>query len=231
VAANVDPESMIGCDDTTCAALAARGYPADSLIRLTWRDGDIRRSEVALVTGAVRARFGAGLADRLSPQRLAVFGTGPSAVEVAPVVLASRQAHAEALAADLDSRRAAGRKLITNPRLTVTAEARRLLAAGRVDSRVLILLEPLLAKHRIQVSALRGSPEETALGVPLRIVDIGRIDGRRVDPASFRARDVAGVARDQRPPYGPATVTFPRPRPVLRIAFPAPAPLGLMSPR
>jgi hypothetical protein len=229
VARNVGRDNLVACDAATCTSLAARGFPASSLIRLGSDEGDLRRGDLVVVTGAVRAEFDQDLTDLLSPARLAVFGTGADTVEVTRVVTAGPEAHRRALAADRDDRQAAGRRLVTNPRLTAGAGVRRLLNAGRVDGRVLTVLAPLLSRHRLQVAAFRSTAEEAAAGVPLRVVEINRIDGMRIDQDAPGTRDVVTFVAAQRPPFGPGRVDFPRGAPVLRVTYPAPDPLGLLD--
>ncbi|HEV3400725.1 MAG TPA: lytic transglycosylase domain-containing protein, partial [Acidimicrobiales bacterium] len=97
----------------------------------------------------------------------------------------------EAAAADVE-------KLLANPNLTLTANARADLANGLVDQRLVNMLASMAANHRISVSVLKTGHSEFVAGTDRvsnhfhgRGVDITAVDGAAVTASNDRALDLA----------------------------------------
>lgn len=85
--------------------------------------------------------------------------------------------------------------LLTNPGLTLSANARADLSAGIVDARIVALLTLLLDKHKLAVSVFKTGHSEYVAGTDRvsnhyygRAVDIYQVDGQPVTPTSTTAR-------------------------------------------
>ena len=229
VAQQISQDAIVACDPDMCPALLAQEIAPGNLLEL--RDGaaDPLGSDVFVATAAVRSQFGARLASVYAPAVLASFGSGRLRIDVRAVAPDGAAAYRAELAADLAARRKAGRQLLGNPHLRVSAAARRELQAGQVDSRLLTTLAALAAQEPVQVSGFEDSGPGASAGVPLRSAVI-TVAGR-ADPAALA--DMLTFVRAQRPPYLPARsliepgTTGPS---VLSIQFAAPSPLGLLQP-
>jgi hypothetical protein len=177
----------------------------------------------------VRNQFGGRLASVYAPGILASFGAGRLRIDVRAVAPDGAAAYRDALASDQVARRDAGRQLLGNWRLRVSASAQAELRAGQVDSRLLTTLAALAATGPVQVTAFGDSGPGAGYGMPLRSAEI---------TAPFhsdlaRLRQMITFLRAQRPPYLPARALIAPGAggsPVLSIEFAAPSPAGLLQP-
>jgi hypothetical protein len=112
------------------------------------------------------------LAARYAPGVLAGFGAGPERIEVRAVAAGGAHTYRAGLASDLAGRRAAGHQLLRNPSVGAAATARAELAAGRVDSRLLITLATMAAAEPVRVLSFGDSGPAAGPGVPLRAAEI-----------------------------------------------------------
>jgi hypothetical protein len=230
VANQVAADAIVACDPAMCAVLQGRGIPASRLLVLASGNADPLGSDVLMATAAVRSQFGSRLADVYAPVVLSSFGRGSAQITVQAVAPDGAVAYLAALRADMLARATAGQQLARNPRLAASAAARRQLAAGEVDSRLLTTLATLAALHPIEVTSFGGSGAHASAGVPQRSADISGLAGTRgaASLSSLRAFLLA-----QRAPYLPAemnTVRLATGQAVLHVEFTAPSPLGLLGP-
>jgi len=226
---NVADGTIVACDPAACADLESSGYLATALVPL--RDNaDIRQAELVLVTSAVRARLGATLDQLAAPTPLAVFGTSDAPVEVREISLDGPDGYQKRWAADRADRLSAGRALARARGLHLTGTARWNLLRGNVDTRILTTLTPLLAAHDIWISRFVASGPEGSRGV-LRIVEIDHIDGRKIRDGAGRTAVAVGYFRTQQAPFLPSAVEVSPDAQglVLRVTYPVPSPLGLLS--
>ena len=147
-------------------------------------------SDLIVSTAAVRSQFGARLASVYAPAVLASFGTGSAQTAIRVVAPDGTAAYLRGLRADVAARASAGRQLLQNPRLHPSAAARRALAAGQVDSRLLTAFAALATMHRVDVvdfprARRRGQPGHAAAGR-------GHRAGRARDPAAAQLDGLAG---------------------------------------
>jgi hypothetical protein len=229
VARQVSRDAIVACDPGMCSALLARRIAPGNLLELRGGAPDPLGSDVLVATAAVRSQFGARLASVYAPAVLATFGSGRLRIEVRAVAPDGAAAYRAGLAADLTARRDAGRQLVGNPHVRVTAAARSELQAGQVDSRLLSTLAALAAQEPVQVAAFGDSGPGASAGVPLRSAVIA-VAGR-ADPAALA--DMLTFVRAQRPPYLPARSLIgpgAAGASVLSIQFAAPSPGGLLQP-
>jgi hypothetical protein len=229
VAREVSQDAIVACDPDMCSALLAQRIAPGNLLELRGGAPDPLGSDVLVATAAVRSQFGARLASVYAPVVLASFGSGRLRIDVRAVAPDGAAAYRARLAADLTARREAGRQLLGNPHIRVSAAARRELQAGQVDSRLLTTLAALAAQEPVQVGAFGDSGPGADAGVPLRSAVI-TVAGP-ADPAALGG--MLTFVRAQRPPYLPARSLIEpgaAGASVLSIQFAAPGPVGLLQP-
>jgi hypothetical protein len=166
-----------------------------------------------------------------APVVLASFGTGSARTAIRVVAADGSTAYMRSLRADVADRATAGRLLLQNPRLHASGPARRALAAGQVDSRLLSTFATLAQIYRVQVVDFSRPAPGASPGMPLRAADIAPV-GPGIRHRSNTMASLARFLRNQLAPYRPASVTIVRlasGRPVLRVEYGAPSPLGLLA--
>jgi hypothetical protein len=233
VARQVAADAIVACDPAMCSALQGKGVSASRLLVLQSGNADPLGSDVVMATAAVRNQFGNRLAGVYAPEVLVSFGRGSAQVVVRAVAPDGAAAYRAALQADVQARTTVGQQLIHNPRLQVSAAARRQLAAGEVDARLLSTLAALAALHPIDVAGFGGSAAHASAGVPLRTADISGVAGGAGTRSTVSLSSLKGFLLAQRAPYLPAEMDIVRlatGQTVLRIEFAAPSPLGLLGP-
>jgi hypothetical protein len=231
IAAQVSAAAIVSCAPQMCALLEARGVPAAQLLPLGGSNPAPLGSDLIVSTAAVRSEFGARLGSVYAPVVLASFGTGSAQTAVRVVAADGAAAYMRSLGTDVAARASAGSQLLQNPRLHSSASARRALAAGQVDSRLLTAFAALATMHVVDVVGFPAPATGASAGMPLRIVDIapGR-PGTPRRPNTIGA--LASYLRAQLFPYRPAHITVVRlasGRPALRVEYGAPSPLGLLG--
>jgi hypothetical protein len=231
VAGQASTDAIVSCDPQMCAVLEAHGVPAARLLPLGGSNSAPLGSDLIVSTAAVRSEFGARLASVYAPVALASFGTGSAQTAVRVVASDGGAAYLRGLRTDVAARASAGRQLLQNPRLHTSGAARRELAAGQVDSRLLTAFAALATMHRVQVVDFPAPAPGASAGMPLRIADIAPAGpGTRQRPNTMAS--LARYLRAQLTPYRPAAITVVRlasGRPVLRVEYGAPSPLGLLG--
>jgi len=230
IAGQLSRSGIISCDPVMCAALRSRGLPAGHLLALTSGHGDALHSAVIVATAAVRADLGARLATKDAPGVIAVFGSAAARIEVRTVAARGPAAFQAALRADLTQRRESGAELLGSDRIMVGGAARRELAAGDVDARLLVTLATLGAQHRIDVVSFSDGGPGASLSVsPYRAAELTQATAAS-DPAF--GSSVLSFLRSQHPPFAAALVQRirrPGGRAAVRVMFAAPSPLDLLN--
>jgi hypothetical protein len=226
----VSPAAMVACDPVMCAALQADGFPAADLVSTTPGSADPLGSALIIATAAVRSQFGARLPDVWAPVVVAAFGSGAARVEIRAYGAGSAATYRAALADDLAARRSAGRQLLRNRRFAAAGPARQDLAAGRVDSRLLITLAELTPSRAVSVAAFGDAGPGADPQLPLRWAVL-TVPPHVADPVAY-LQSLVGFLRTQLPPVQPARVrvTGTGSRALVQIEFYAPTPLGLLEP-
>jgi len=231
IAAQVSTDAIVACDPQMCAVLEAHQIPAARLLPLGGSNPDPLGSDLIVSTAAVRSEFGPRLASVYAPVALASFGTGSAQTAVRVVASDGGAAYLRGLRTDVAARAAAGRQLLQNPRLHPSAPARRALAAGQVDSRLLTAFAALATMYQVQVADFAAPAAGATAGMPLRAADIAPAGpGTRQRPDTLAS--LARYLRNQLTPYLPQHITVVRlasGQPVLRVEYGAPSPLGLLG--
>jgi hypothetical protein len=231
IAAQASTDAIVSCDPQMCAVLEAHGVAAGRLLPLGGSNPAPLGSDLIVSTAAVRSEFGARLASVYAPVVLASFGTGSTQSAVRVVASDGGAAYLRGLRTDVAARASAGHQLLQNPRLHSSAAARRALAAGQVDSRLLTAFAALATMHRVQVVDFPAPAPGASAGMPLRVADIAPAGpGTRQRPNTMAS--LARYLRNQLTPYRPEHITVVRlacGHPALRVEYGAPSPLGLLG--
>jgi hypothetical protein len=230
VTTQVGRDVTVACDAATCAALSARGFPASNLTPVQPTASDPYGAVLVISTADIRSQFGSKLDAVYAPQVIASFGAGPSRIDIRVIAPQGPAAFRAALSADMAARKSAGAQLLQNPRITVSADARALLADGLIDSRLLTTIAFLAAKNPIDIVGFAGASPGAA-PVPLRSVYLAESDPAADIAASGYLQSLESMLRAQNPPYVPlsvGSVQLGGGQPVLQVEFAAPSPLGLL---
>ncbi len=230
ITAQVSPGVIVSCDPLMCSALQQDGFPAANLEQLGPGAIDPLGSGIVVSTAAIRNQIGPRLSSVYAPIVIASFGRGTSAVQVRVVAPDGAAAQLSADRDDILARRAAGRQLLHNRNVHLSAVARQQLSAGLVDSRLLITMAALAADYPVYVRQFGDAGPGAPVGTPLRSMTIRAwVPLRHDSPASYR-RLVLAFLRAQRAPLLARTQVLGNgTRTALRIEFTAPSVLGLLG--
>jgi len=257
VVSQVSRSAIVSCDPAMCAALQARGMPSGNLLVLRQgpagqgaarqgaaRQGAARQgvagqgapdplgSDVVVATSAVRSQFGARLSEVYAPDVLASFGERSARIEIRAVAPDGSAAYRSAARADLLARKAAGAQLLRNARVGDSVTARRQLAAGAPDSRLLVTLAAVATLQPVYVVAFGDAARGASAGVPLRSAILTAGGAAPGTGGGGYLRGIVAFLRAQRPPFLAASVVAARlgnGQPSLRIEFAAPSYPGLLG--
>ena len=231
IAAQVSTDAIVSCDGQMCALLQAHGIPEGRLLPLDGSNAAPLGSDLIVSTAAVRGEFGARLSSVYAPVVLVSFGTGSARTAVRVVAADGAAAYMRSLRKDAAERATAGRQLLQNPRLHASGLARRALAAGQVDSRLLAAFAALAHMYTVDVVDFAASAPGASRGMPLRAADIAPAGPGIRHRASTMAW-LARFLRNQLAPYRPASITIvplASGRQVLHVEYGAPSPLELLA--
>jgi hypothetical protein len=231
IAAQVSTDAIVSCDPQMCAVLEAHGIPAGRLLPLGGSNPAPLGSDLIVSTSAVRGEFGARLSNVYAPVVLASFGTGSAQTAVRVVAAYGAAAYMRSLRTDVAERAFVGRQLLQNLRLHVSGPARRALAAGQVDSRLLSAFAALATMYSLQVIDFPKAAPGASPGMPLRAAVIAPAGpGIRHRPNTVAS--LARFLRNQWAQYRPEHITVVQlasGQPVLRVEYGAPSPLKLLG--
>lgn len=225
VADQVSRSAIVSCDPVMCQTLESRGVPAGDLLVLRPGMTNPLSSQVIVATPAVRRQLGARLSSVYAPGIIASFGAGSRWIVIRAIAQRGAAAYESALSADLIARQASGTGLLESNRIVASAAARRQLAVGQVDSRLMITMAEMASVSPVDVVAFGDAAPGAGVGVaPLRSAELAGAPGYLQSMAAF--------LRAQRPPYLAAHIATARYRgkTVLSFEFAAPSPLGLLGP-
>jgi hypothetical protein len=235
VAAQVSRSVEVSCDPVMCRALETSGMPASDL-EVLGRGGNPLGSGVIVVTPAVRRELGSSLGSVYAPTVIASFGSGTSQTQVRVVAPDGAGAYFRALGQDLATRKSTSRQLLQSPRLRISAAARLQLRAGLVDTRLMVTIVSMSDQFRFPVSVLAfgdAGPGAAGAGNPLRSAELAGPPDAGLTRSSFDVQQMLGFVQAQgRTQYAAAWAVLGRlasGRPVLRVEFAAPSPLGLLA--
>ncbi len=175
-----------------CGALVAHSVAYGEVSQIMPGVPDPLDAVIVVATPVVRTQFGAWrLAHVYAPGVLASFGSGSTKVEVR-VVAAGATNYERALRADVAARRSAGTALLRNSAIMLSGQARRDLAAGDVDARLLANLATLAHLDTpVAVLGFGGRGPGASPGMPLLSMDITPLPARIGDSLEAGAREAA----------------------------------------
>ncbi len=230
VSQQVSHGATVACDPVTCSALEARGVTSANLLILRATAASPLGANMVVATPAVRSQFGSRLDSVYAPSVIAGFGSGPGRVTVQVIAPDGAAAYLAELRQDVAARKAAGAQLLANKRIGTTALVGAQLAAGEVDSRLLIMFAALAAKHPIQILAFGDPGPDASPGVPLCSADLsGSGQAAGISDAIY-LRWLAGFLRVQLAPFAGSFVVLQQgDQPVVRVELSRPSPLGLLA--
>jgi hypothetical protein len=235
VGKQVSKADTVSCDPVMCRALRARGVRADKVLTPGLTAHDLLRSQVVVATAAIRKELGSGLASDYAPAVLASFGSGNARIDIRVVAPHGAQAYETQLSKDLGQRKAIGSGLVSgtySTRIVVpSATARRQLATGQVDSRLLYTIENLAGQHPIRILTFGDSGPGASAKIPLRSVELTEAVGATTVSGPADVQALLAILRTQGSPWIPAYARTTRlaGQTVLLIEFAAPGPLLLLS--
>ena len=222
IAGQVSAGAMVACDPVMCDALLAQGVAAGRLMPLQAGATNPHDATVVVTSAPVSAQ----LASRYAPAVIASFGSGAARVDVRATEPGGMVAYQSALRADLAARKSAGSQLLRNSRIRFTAQDRRQLLAGEVDSRLLATLAAVSSQYTIRVASFG----DTSPGVAVLFRSVVITSGNRNAATELAA--VQALVNEQHAPYLPAQATIihlSASQTGLLIQFAAPSPLGLLT--
>jgi hypothetical protein len=232
VARQVSRNVKVSCDPVMCAALRARGFPSGELLVLGSTSELPTSSVVVVETPAVLNLFGSSLAAAWAPAVLASFGFGPSLVTVRAIASSGAATYRTRLSTDLADRKTAGAALLDDQQISVTPRASGQLAAGAVDSRLLLALAALAGHQLISIVRFGNPGPGASPGVPLRSADLAERDpGHRLSSDAYvrAVRAYLGTLAVTLRPADTAPGVLADGQAVLRVEFAAPSPLGVFA--
>jgi hypothetical protein len=219
----VGSDIVVGCDLEMCGELQQSGVPATRLLPLQPSAPDPLGAQLVVATPVIRNQFGTRLASVYAPLVIASFGSGAERVDVRYIAPDGSKAFEAQLATDRGNRIAAGRQLLTNKHVQASLAARRELAAGQVDPRLLVTLSTLADLMPLKLIAFDDLSPGASADVPMRGVEIGA-----AAPANLPA--MVAFMRAQQGEFAPAVARITQGasgRHVFIVRYDAPGPMGL----
>jgi hypothetical protein len=172
-----------------------------------------------------------------SSRPMATFDEDGTTVEIRQVLNGTPSAVAAGIQTEHDELVAAGKEIVNSKRFTLSATAKQQLTDGAVDSRVLIALDGIAARHTVTIAAFPNDAASTAAGAPARAVEIIGLDGKALAAGSAAVTDTTNFLNGQVDPYKPLLITVTGAQAAsgatvqtMVVAFNAPGQLGLITP-
>jgi hypothetical protein len=233
IAQQIGPASVISCDPPMCHQLMLQHLPSNRLLVLGQGVRSPLGSTVVVATAAVRQEVGSLLESVDAPVVIASFGSGYLRVDIRVVAAHGAAAYLSALKADHSARVAAKLLLLGSSRVQVSATARQELTAGQVDSRLLVTIAGMAARHPVHVLAFGDAGPHADSAIPFRSADLAAADSQAGLAKSAYVASMLAYLHQQHGTFLPVHIWQLRPaggQPILRIEFGAPSPLGLLGP-
>jgi len=227
VAGQVSRSAVVACDPAMCRLL--RAHRVSRLDELLPTTATPVHSEVIVATAAVREQFGSRLTGVYAPTVIASFGSGASRTDIRVTAAQGLATYRSELSKDLLARKASGAQLLSSTRITTSAAARKAIAAGQVDTRLLIVIVTMAAQQPVSVVSFSDAGPGAGAGSPFRAAELAGAPG--TDRSTF-VQPMIALLQAQQGPYLPARASVARVRghTALYIEYPAPSPLGLLAP-
>jgi hypothetical protein len=233
VVQQVDHTAVVSCDPVMCTALAKDGFPAGKLVVLGPASPTAPvNSQVVVVTATVRDYFGSSLAAAYAPGVLASFASGSAQVSVRVMAPHGAGAYDAAADSDVTQREKFGKVLLNTAGITIAGPARQQLAAGQVDSRLVLAMTTLASALPIDIVRFGNPGPGASADVPLRFADLaGNDPAAQMVPLAYLAAVHAAVKPGNMLYVPDKTVNtlLPGHGTVIQVEFTAPSPFGLLT--
>ena len=228
VASQVAASDTVACDPVMCRVLEIHRVAANRL-RILWPgSGSLGGASVVIATPTMTSHFGAKLDAVYAPGIIARFGSGTQQISVRAVAPHRAAAYRSDAAKDLVARKAAGLELVAPAAGQISTAEREELAAGQVDSRVIVIVAKI-ERHPVQVIGFGDAgPGVARTSAPFRSVDLAITSNASEQAMRAAISSVAAGDPEYRPSHE-RTLQLPNGHLVLRIEFAAPSPLGLFG--
>lgn len=165
--------------------------------------------------GGASAAAGGGASAAADQAPQATSGQTGGAVHTEPAAQTEPAGSAAAPSSPEELAKAAGKAALANDRLHFDDVGVADLKAGKIDPRILAVLDDLSKKHEISVSCMRSDHGKFTAGGSVsnhfhgRGVDIATVDGERVEPGSPASRTLAQKIAEIDASYRPDEVGTP----------------------
>ncbi len=230
----LNPGTTIACDPAMCAALNAAGFPESDLHALSQTSPYPLNSDVVAETAQVRGLFGSSLASNYAPEVIATFGAGAGRIEIRVIAQHGATTYRNAVSQGLASGKLIGFQLLSSNsnQFTMSATARKQLAAGQVDLRLQILILDLASKQPLGIVDFSNDDRGATPGIPLRFVDLAEAApsaAAHMSTAQYvlALRSVLETQTGVFVPLHAGNVRLPGDQDVFRIEFGAPSPTAV----
>jgi len=230
----LNPGTTIACDPAMCAALNAAGFPESDLHTLSQTSPYPLNSDVVAETAQVRGLFGSSLASNYAPEVIATFGAGAGRIEIRVIAQHGATTYRNAVSQGLASGKLIGFQLLSSNsnQFTMSATAKKQLAAGQVDLRLQILILDLASKQPLGIVDFSNDDRGATPGIPLRFVDLAEAApsaAAHMSTAQYvlALRSVLETQTGVFVPLHAGNVRLPGDQDVFRIEFGAPSPTAV----
>jgi len=230
----LNPGTTIACDPAMCAALNAAGFPESDLHALSQTSPYPLNSDVVAETAQVRGLFGSSLASNYAPEVIATFGAGAGRIEIRVIAQHGATTYRNAVSQGLASGKLIGFQLLSSNsnQFTMSATAKKQLAAGQVDLRLQILILDLASKQPLGIVDFSNDDRGATPGIPLRFVDLAEAApsaAAHMSTAQYvlALRSVLETQTGVFVPLHAGNVRLPGGQDVFRIEFGAPSPTAV----
>jgi hypothetical protein len=232
VDAQVNHDVIVACDKSMCDALAAAGFPGRHLKHIWPHASYPSHAQVVVVTPLVERQFGAERNAQMAPPVLATFGSGNSAITIRVIAPHGAAKLRDQLTSNQRQLRAGGAALLDSRPVTASPMARKLLLAGRVDPRLIVVLTAVASVHPIDIVSFNANAAGISPGVQFRTADLAPNDPAARMSGSDYLRFLLTALNAEPGVYHPLTAGITQSstgQSVFRITFSAPSPLNLLG--
>lgn len=229
VKTEVSPGTTIACDKEMCSALAASGLPPSYLHVLGPTSAPPLDTALIIQTAAVRSLFGTTLDTRIAPAVFTTIGSGQAEIAIRAIAPHGVAAYRAALGAGQKARQENEASLLNVNRITRSAAARKTIAAGSADMRLIVAIADVAASQPVDIIDFGSIATDASSELPLRYADLAENDPAAHMSSNAYLAAMRAALGGLPSPYRPLWINVVRLRSgtsVLRIDEGAPSPLG-----
>jgi hypothetical protein len=227
----VIPGTSVACDKQMCSALTASGFPARYLHVLGPTSPLPLEAGLVIETPAVRSLFGTSLNARAAPAVLTTIGAGQEQITIRAVVPDGVPAFEHELAVGQKVRQQNETELLHGQsRITISVAARKTIAAGNADWRLIVAIADLASSQPVHIVDFGSEATNPSANLPLRYADLAENKAAAHMSSSAYLAAIRAALSKLPTAYGPLRTSVVLLRSgirVLRISVCAPSPLGL----